>query len=73
VPVEEAKKKLDDFLQLCGMIDAVFAAISVIDPTEVELSDAERKAITMMKLWRAQCHIMTLKAHILEHRMIQKM
>jgi hypothetical protein len=30
VPVEEAKKKLDDFLQLCGMIDSVFAALSII-------------------------------------------
>jgi hypothetical protein len=73
VPVEEAKKKLDDFLQLCGMIDSVFASLSIIDPTEVEISDAERKVITLMKLWRAQGHSMTLKAHILEHHMIQKM
>jgi hypothetical protein len=42
VPVEEAKQKLDDFIQLCGMIDAAFATLSVIDPTEVELSDLER-------------------------------
>jgi hypothetical protein len=73
VPVEEAKKKLDDFLQLCGMIDAVFAALYIIYPTEVEISDAERKVITLMKLWRAQGHSMTLKTHILEHHMIQKM
>jgi hypothetical protein len=29
VPLEEAKKKLDDFLQLCGMIDSVFAAVTI--------------------------------------------
>jgi F0F1-type ATP synthase membrane subunit b/b' len=40
VPNKEANKKLEDFLLLCGLIDAAFDALSLIDPTPKEMDDA---------------------------------
>jgi hypothetical protein len=66
VSEDEVKKKLDDSLQICGLIDAAFSALSVIDPTPDEIDDARRKVKKLMILLRAQGHSMPLKAHIVE-------
>jgi hypothetical protein len=45
---DEVNKKLDDFLQHCGLIDAAFSALSVINPTPNKINDAERKVKKLM-------------------------
>jgi hypothetical protein len=70
---EEATTKLDDFLSVCGLINAASSALLIIDPSEKEILDAERKVKKLMSVWRAQKTIVALKAHIIEHHMIVKM
>jgi hypothetical protein len=38
----------------CGLIDAVFPDLLVIDPTESQMLDAENKVKKLMKEWRDQ-------------------
>jgi hypothetical protein len=63
---------LDGFLSICGLIDAAFSAFLVIDPSEAEIEDAEKKLQKLMNVWCAQKMSITLKAHILEHHMVHK-
>jgi hypothetical protein len=70
---DEANKMCNGFLAVCGLIDAAFSALLVIDPTGSEILDAENKVKKLMKEWRGQGMSVTLKAHIFEHHVIAKM
>jgi hypothetical protein len=57
----------------CGLIDATFFALLVIEPSEAEILDAETKVHKLLSVWHAQKKSDTLKVHICEHRMIHTM
>jgi hypothetical protein len=69
---EEATAKLDAFLSVCGLIEAAFSALFVIDPSEEGILDAEQKVQKLMSVWCGLNMSITLKAHIIENHMIVK-
>jgi hypothetical protein len=64
---EEAMQAMNTFLNICGLIDAAFTSLSVLDRTEEEMADAEAKVNKCVHVWREKGLSMTLKVHILEH------
>jgi hypothetical protein len=70
---EEATRKLDRFLLICGLVDATFSTLLSMDHAEAEILDTETKLHNLLSVWRAQEMSITLKAHIWEHHMIDNM
>jgi hypothetical protein len=66
----EAKKTMTNFLKICGLIDAAFTALSIIDPTDAEMDAAEANIKRLSLAWCEEKLSMNLKAHILEHHYI---
>jgi hypothetical protein len=65
------KSKVEDFFKIFGLIDAAFASLMAIDPNLSELVTAEKSVGILMKECRRQQIPMTLKAHVMEHHVIE--
>jgi hypothetical protein len=66
-------KIIDTFLSICGLINAIFSTLLVIDPSWDEILGCWKEDKTLMSVWREHKMSAMLNAHILEHHMSCKM
>jgi len=62
----EIQKKMHDFQQLLGLLDAAFAYLNIYYPNELEKQQAREAVTALMQYWRKLGLVITLKAHVME-------
>jgi hypothetical protein len=65
------KSKVENLFKIFGLIVAAFASLMAIDPNPSELETADKSVGIMMKEWRRRQISTTLKAHVMEHHVIE--
>jgi hypothetical protein len=61
------QKKMDKIENTLGLLDAAFAYLNILHPTDEEKEKAREAVKTLMKYWREEAGLsVSLKGHIME-------